>query len=152
MEVAGGRARLREAGYLDPGLVPRQQSTCLALLFLILDRRLSSDTYSAMSDVLKGNATPEQKELLIWWSKHFGLQGKGFADNIADRMRWVEADVVPMENGGRRLQARLVHEITVEEGVSWSPPYFRTPTVLTEHAKTWRRGSVSCMEHVRPCS
>lgn len=71
-----------------------------------------------MENELAGNATQEQKELLLWWSKHLGLQGKGFADNIGERMRFVEASVLPMENGPKRQQARVVNEIEVEEGVS----------------------------------
>ena len=71
---------------------------------------------ATMAPTMSGNATLEQKQQLLQWKVIFGIHGKGFADTVGRRVELVEASVVPQEHGPKRLQARVVAEVTVEEG------------------------------------
>jgi hypothetical protein len=65
---------------------------------------------------LEGNATPQQKELILNWPTHFGLEGKGFAEVVGQRVKFTEASVRNQENGPKRLQSRVIGELIVGEG------------------------------------
>ena len=69
-----------------------------------------------MASSMAGNATLEQKQSILDNVEIFGLRGKAFADNVARRVRFVEASLIAQEHGPKRLQARVIGEIIVEEG------------------------------------
>ena len=73
--------------------------------------------YAAADSRIKGNVSPERKQQLETIMYQVIAKSDVFGSSVGQRVVITEASIVPKAEEASRTEARVVCEVTVEEGV-----------------------------------
>jgi hypothetical protein len=86
--------------------------------------------------------------LEIWKTRDTKSSKDRFGSNISKRLEHVEATITPLNEAPKKLQAQLVSEITVTEGILL--PHCSSCIIFMECFQTCVKVTTRCMAHALP--